>query len=227
MSYKRSLKEPGALRGRVRTMSRVRGAGVSLAKRRRWYAGDATDNDDDGQSGTGDSDDGGEPGESDKDDDPAPQNVEDLPEWAQKLISNTRNEAAEHRRKLREAEEARQAEERRKAEEQGEFKKLWEAAQDDLAELKVLREARTARLEALSTRNEARIGELPKDTQATVRDIIETAGADNPDKVSALLDKIIPTIGAGGPPPPNDGGSKGDNRKRTGSTQVELNKVSY
>lgn len=228
MSYLRNLRgKPGAsMRGRVRTISRTRNAGVSLSKRRRWYADDAT-GDDDGQSGTDDSDDGGDAGESDEDDDPAPQNVEDLPEWAQRLLSSTRSEAAENRRKLREAEEAKAAEKRRLAEEQGEYKKLWDDAQDDLAELTVLREARTARLESLKARNEKRIGELAKDVQQTARDILETAGTDDPDKVSALLDKIIPTLGAGNNPPPNDGGNKGDGRKQAGSTQVKLNKVSY
>lgn len=232
MSYLRSLKEPGALRGRVRTISRERNAGISLSKRRRWYAGedDATGNDD-GQPGAGASDDGGEAGESDEDDEPAPQNIEDLPPWAQKLISNTRSEAAEHRRKLREVEEAKAAEARRLAEEQGKFKELYEELkterETEREELKTLREARTARLEILKEKNEARIGELPKDKQQTARDIITTAGTEDPDKVAAILDKIIPTLGAGTNPPPNDGGNKGDDRKQTGSTHVKLNKVSY
>lgn len=230
MRQRRSLRQPGAVRAKdIRTASRFPNAGRSLAQRRTWYADDATD-DDDKQPGADDSDDGGELGESDEDP-PAPTNVEDLPEWAQKLLKDTRGEAASSRAKLREHEDAQAEAKRKTAEEQGEFKTLYEelkAERDtERVELEGLREARSTRLEQLKERNEKRIGELAKDNQATAREIIETAGSEDADKVSALLDKLIPSLGAGAIPPPMDGGAKGDGRKQAGLTQVKLNKVSY
>ena len=238
MSYLRSLREkPGALnRGRVRTASRTAKAGISLAKRRRWYAdGDDTTEDDEGQSGTDDSDAAGESGESDEE--------ETVPELLQKLragevsadeayaiIAGLRHESADGRqakKDLATLKEAQEAAKRKSAEEQGKFQELWEGAQDDLAELKALRDANATRLEQLKTRNEARIVELPKDKQQTAREIIETAGTDDPDKVAGLLDKLIPTLGTGATPPPNDGGNKGDSRKQAGKAAVKLNKVSF
>lgn len=230
MRQKRSLRQPGAVRANdIRSIGRNQNAGRSLAQRRTWYADDATD-DDDKQPGAGDSDDDGESGESDEDR-PAPSNVEDLPEWAQKLLKDTRNEAAANRAKVREIEDAQAEAGRKIAEEKGQFKELYEAekAKGDAerVELEALREGRSARLEQLTTRNEERLSKLAKDSQETARDIIATAGIEDPDKVSALLDKIIPTLGAGTAPPPMDGGSKGDGRKQTGATQVKLNKAGF
>ncbi|MGJ3241172.1 MAG: OmpH family outer membrane protein [Anaerolineae bacterium] len=218
----------------VRSIGRERNAGHSLAVRRRWYADGDDVADDDG---------GTVPDDAETDaggDDPTTE--DDVPELLAQLrdgkleadevyamISGLRSESAagrQARRELQALKEAQEAERRKAQEEQGEYKALWEAAQKDLDELKALREAREARMEQLQARNEARITELAKDRQATVRDIIETAGADDPDKIAVLLDKIIPTIATPTPAPDLDGGAKGDNRKTTSSTRVKLNKVS-
>lgn len=237
MSYLRNLRgEPGApMRGRVRSVGRNPNAGKSLAKRRRWYADGEEDTPEDGnQPGADDDDDGGESDKSEEDD--VPELLSKLragdvsPDEAYAIISGLRSENAESRqakKDLKALQEAQEAEKRKAAEEQGKFQELWEGAQDDLSELKQLREARVARLEKLSAQNDKRIGELPKDKQAVAKGLIETAGADDPDKVSALLDQLIPELGTQQKPPPNDGGSKGDSRKQTGSTQVKLNKAGF
>lgn len=230
MSYLRFLRnEPGAsLRGRVRTASRNPEAGISLGKRRRWYADEdeETTEEDETQPGADDTDDSGDADEDANETD-IPQEVEDLPEWAQKLLKDNRTEAAKYRTKLREIEEERKAKAIKDAEEQGNFKKLWEESEADRKELEQLRQARTARLETLKTRNEKRITDLPKDKQAVAREIIDTAGADDPDKVSALLDKIIPTLGVTPNAPDLNGGAKGNSRKGSGAAKVKLNKAGF
>lgn len=206
-------------------------AGISLTKRRAWFSdapNDADNNatEDETPPGVDDLDDGGDLGEGD-DEDTISQEVEDLPEWAQVLLKKTRKEAAEHRAKLREAEEARVAQELKDAEEKGEFKKLWEDGAKDREELVQLRQARSARLETVKARNETRISELAKDKQAVARGIITTAGTEDPDKVSAILDNLIPTLGASPEPPPMDGGAKGNSRKTSGASGVKLNKAGF
>lgn len=235
MSYgKTPRKESGILvrgRKRIRSVGSNPLAGISLTKRRRWYGGEASDTDDatgDDKTppGADDLNDGGDDGEDDNED-AIPQEVADLPEWVQVLLKKTRDEAASHRAKLREVEEARKAQELKDAEEKGEFKKLWEDGAADREELARLRQARSARLETVKARNETRIGELAKDKQVEAREIIEIAGTDDPDKVSAILDKIIPTLGASPNPPPMDGGAKGNSRKNSGSSGVKLNKAGF
>jgi len=65
---------------------------------------------------------------------PEAQSVGDLPEWAQKLITETRGEAAKYRKERAQAKKEADAAARKQAEEQGEFKRLYEEANAKLAE---------------------------------------------------------------------------------------------
>ena len=227
MSYRPNDLKPGA-DGRIRSAGmNTRGKGMSLVTRRRWYADDKADTDNDGDSsGTGaDDKDGGSSDDDKSDDADTPQNVDDLPPWAQKLLKETRSEAAKYRKEKQDAEKARLAEEQKKAEEQGEYKKLWDEAQSKLERLAKLEEADTKRREELSTRNEARIKELPKEKQKSVRIVTDKLG-DDPYAIAEVLDGLLPTLTATPNPPGLDGGSKGDSKKQS-SGKVELKRASY
>lgn len=228
MSYRPNDLMPGA-DGRIRSVGMfTRGKGISLRKRRRWYADDNADTDEGDSSGTSaDDKDGGSSDDDDKSDDAddTPQNVDDLPPWAQKLLKETRSEAAKYRKEKQDAEKARLAEEQEKAEKQGEYKKLWDEAQSKLERLAKLEEADTKRREELSTRNEARIKELPKDKQKSVR-LVTDKLADDPYAIAEVLDGLLPTLTATPNPPGLDGGSKGDSKKQS-SGKAKLNRVSY
>ena len=79
----------------------------------------------------------------------AAESVNDLPDWAQKLIKDTRSEAAKYRKSVQEAETAAKAAEEAKLAEQGEFKALYEKAQAELAQAQEA--AKAAQLSQLRT----------------------------------------------------------------------------
>lgn len=227
---------PGAERRHIRSIGRNPLAGISLAKRRRWYADEDKDADtDDDQKPGADGDDGGSEDDADNNEQDVPELLKQLqdgmtPEAIYALVSGLRDEAATGRQAKKDllaAQTAQADKEREDAESQGEFKKLWEDSANDRAELVILREEKAARLEQVSERNAARLKELPKDKRAIAEGIIEKAGMENPDTVSAILDDLLPTLATTPKPPPGDGGSKGDGRKGTASSKVELNRVSY
>jgi hypothetical protein len=230
MSYSRTLRhrESGTqmAAGKIRTASRSLQqnplAGNSVRKRRRWFADDPPPEEKPKQPGAGEGDDKG----NKPDPTTEPQDVKGLPDWAQKLIEDTRKEAAEHRNKLRKAEEEKSKADQKAAEEQGQFKQLWETAQPQLEELKTLREREAARREQIKQANEKRIGELPKDKKVIVDNLIGKMGTDDPDKVADVLNDLLPTLNAQPTAPGMDAGTKGD-KKGAGSGKVELNRVSY
>lgn len=82
---------------------------------------------------------------------PAPDTVDSLPDWAQKLIRDTRQEAASHRARLKAQEDAQTDAARKAAEEAGNFKALYEQTQAKLQE----REAADAKAAELAARQEA------------------------------------------------------------------------
>lgn len=213
----------------IRTASRSGPlTGISLAKRRRWYA-DGDSDEDAKQPGAEDADDTETPDETQTDDaeDDGPTNVSDLPAWAQKLLAETRSEAAANRTKLREIESAAEEAKRQEAEEQGKFKELYEQAKVDREEYDRLLEEKAQRLEQVKARNEERLKGLPKEARAIAESVIENAGTEDPDKVAAIIDTLLPTLNPENPAPPKNGGKKGDNRDVSGSGKIELNKVSY
>lgn len=82
---------------------------------------------------------------------PPTQDAEDvnaLPQWAQKAISELRKEAAAHRKAKSEAERAAQAQQEQAAKEQGKWKELYESVEPLAKEAKELREAFQEILEA-------------------------------------------------------------------------------
>jgi hypothetical protein len=219
--------EPGApmAQGKVRTAFRCLQenplSGISLLKRRRWFADEPPPEDPNKQPGAATEDDKG------KEPDPnAVTDVKALPAWAQKLLEDTRKEAAENRAKLRKQEEETAKAAQKAAEEQGQFKQLWETAQPQLEELKTLREREAARREQVKQNNEKRIGDLPKDKKAIAESLVGKIGSDDPDKVAAVLDDLLPTLTTQTPAPPMDAGTKGD-KKGTGSGAIKLNRVSH
>lgn len=231
MSYKPNDLMPGA-EGRIRSagmfMKGKPHLGASLLNRRRWYADEddeKADTDEGDSSGTGADDKDGDSADDDSSEEDTPQNLEDLPGWAQKLIKDGRTEAAKYRKQVRDAEQARQTEAQKKAEEQGEFKKLWDEAQPKLERLAKLEEADNKRREELGTRNESRIKELPKDKQKTVRAVTDKLG-DDPYAVAEVLDELLPTLTATPEPPGMDRGSKGDSKNQS-KAKPELKKASY
>lgn len=226
MSYRPNDLMPGA-DGRIRSVGmNTRGKGMSLVNRRRWYADDKADTEDDGDSsGTGaDGKDGGSTDDDKSDDDDSWQ-IENLPPSAQKYIKDLRAEAAKNRKEKQDAEKARLAEIQKQAEEQGKYKELWTEAQSKLERLAKLEEADAKRREELSVRNEARIKELPKEKQKGVR-LVTDKLADDPYAIAEVLDGLLPTLTATPNPPGLDGGSKGDSKKQS-SGKVELKKASY
>jgi hypothetical protein len=219
--------EPGApMAGKVRTAFRCLQdnplSGISLLKRRRWFADEPPPEDPSKQPGAATEDDKG------KEPDPKtePQNVKDLPAWAQKIIEDTRKEAADNRVRLQKQEEEQAKAAQKAAEEQGQFKQLWETAQPQLEELKTLREREAARREQVKQNNEKRIGDLPKDKKAIAESLISKIGSDDPEKVAAVLDDLLPTLSAQTPAPQMDGGTKGD-KKGAGAGTIKLNRVSH
>jgi hypothetical protein len=219
--------EPGALmvtQGKVRTAFRCVQenplSGISLLKRRRWFA-DEPPPEDKKQPGAVEGDKGKEP-----DPNTAVTDVKDLPAWAQKLLEDTRKEAADNRARLRKQEEETAKAAQKAAEEQGQFKQLWDGAQPQLEELKTLREREAARREQVKQANEKRIGELPKEKKAIIESVIGKMGTDDPEKVADVLNELLPSLVAQTPAPEMDAGTKGD-KKGAGSGKVELNRVSY
>lgn len=209
---------PGA--GRIiRTVRRASAeAAVNLRQRRAWF-------DDTPDPATPEQ---AQPAPESKTDPSAaePQEISQLPSWAQKIIADARKGEANYRNQLRDIETAKQEADRKAAEEQGQFKDLWEKAQPQLAEYKALKEREEQRRASVKERNEQRLKELPKDKREKAEGLIATIGVDDPDKIANVLDTLLPELNAQPPAPKLDGGAKGD-RGGSGSADVKLNRVSY
>ena len=142
--------------------------------------------------------------------------IEDLPEWAQDLIRQTRDEAAQRRIALKQQQEdARKREQARLAEE-GKWKDLAETREQELAEVKPFQERAEALEKMIRKSNEARIEKVRED----MRGLIPTDYA--PEKLSSWLDtnwerlvaQPAPNIDAGA------GGGSGQSVKLTVDEQA-------
>lgn len=134
----------------------------------------------------------------------AADSVDQLPEWAKKLIGDLRGENAGHRTAKKKAESDVQAAERKAAEEQGEYKKLYEAAvaKQEEAEAK----AKGLELDALKTKVAAAVklpaelaGRLQGETEEELTEDAKLLAAALP-KPSFETDAVKGTGGDGGPP---------------------------
>jgi len=140
---------------------------ISLVKRRAWFAEDPS-----GQDAQNDPPDGGsEQGQ-----------IEDLPQWAQKMIRETRKESAARRVALTNAENAARQREQQALADQGNYKILAEQRGLEVAGLTPYK-VRVDDLEALiRAGNEARIKQVPE----ALRTMIPAKYA--PEELSAWLD---------------------------------------
>ena len=102
-------------------------------------------------------------------------NVNDLPDWAQKMVSELRSENAKHRRKAKDATKAADKAAREAAEQQGKYKELYEA---ELTKRQTLEgDIESLRLNALRNRigretglPEALVDRLAGDTEEAIRE---------------------------------------------------------
>ena len=90
----------------------------------------------------------------------APDSMNDLPDWAQKLIKELRGENASHRKAKKQAETEAEKATRKAAEEQGKYKELYETelAKREAAEM----QAKCLELDALKSKVAAEVG-LPQE----------------------------------------------------------------
>jgi len=140
---------------------------ISLVKRRAWFAEDAT-----GQDAQNDAPDGGlEQGQ-----------IEDLPQWAQKMIRETRKESAARRVALTNAENASKLREQQSLAEQGNYKTLAEQRALEVAGLTPYKDRVDALETLIRAGNEARIKQVPE----ALRTMIPAKYA--PEELSAWLD---------------------------------------
>jgi|GEM_PF-2543217 len=140
---------------------------ISLVKRRAWFAEDAT-----GQDAQSDAPDGGsEQGQ-----------IEDLPQWAQKMIRETRKESAARRVALTNAENASKLREQQSLAEQGNYKTLAEQRALEVAGLTPYKDRVDALETLIRAGNEARIKQVPE----ALRTMIPAKYA--PEELSAWLD---------------------------------------
>jgi hypothetical protein len=130
------------------------------------------------------------------------QTVDSLPEWAQKIIKDTREESKQRRIALENAEKEKQRLENERLQEQGKYKEISEKQAAELTPLKVQAE-RAALLEtAITENNDKRVSRIPE----THRGLVP---ADyTPEKLSKWLDAneallIKPTA------PQTDAGAQG------------------
>jgi len=140
---------------------------ISLVKRRAWFAEDAT-----GQDAQSDAPDGGsEQGQ-----------IEDLPQWAQKMIRETRKESAARRVALTNAENASKLRDQKALEDQGNYKTLAEQRATEIANLTPYQERVTTLETMIRAGNEARIKQVPEAQQSLVPTDY------SPERLSAWLD---------------------------------------
>lgn len=133
--------------------------------------------------------------------------IETLPEWAQKLIREVRNEAASHRTALREAERAAKAADEARLAEQGEYKKLAEDRAKRVAELEpVAQEVEALRVKveqfekATLARIASEIAEWPEGMRAVVEKAQDVEGkAAVVDLLRSAVAELAKAKGSGSP----------------------------
>lgn len=96
--------------------------------------------------------------------------IEDLPEWAQQLIRETRGEAAARRKRLEEIEAEHQKAQDARLEEEKRWQELAEQRAKKLAELEPLAERVKEVNEALEATVKVRVDRLPEDARSLVPD---------------------------------------------------------
>lgn len=128
--------------------------------------------------------------------------ISSLPQWAQDLISSTRDEAAKRRIELKKREEdAKQREQERLAEE-GKWRELAETRQKQLDELNPYRERAESLESMIRQSNETRIEMIPDEWKSVVPTDY------TPERISAWLDANLERLRT--PKAPNlDGGAGG------------------
>ncbi|TXH45970.1 MAG: hypothetical protein E6Q97_30510 [Desulfurellales bacterium] len=211
-----TLKDLPAIR-RVRTASRSN-AGISLLKRRAWFAeqGDgqtpppnpATPPNPAGQTPP--------PPVSYTDD----TDISQFPEALQNYIRGVREESKKRRLALEKVDADKAEAERKRLMEQGEWQKLAEqhkAEADSLRSEKARADALEGQIKAM---NEARIKQIPEAMRSTV----PTDYA--PDKLSAWLDTNLPLL-AKTQAPGLDGGKRGESGKTPPNSKDTLKKAAY
>lgn len=133
--------------------------------------------------------------------------VEDLPQWAQTMIKELRDESATRRRELKAQREAEQA----KLAEAGNFKALAEQNAARVAELEPFQERAEALEKMIRDENKARINQIPE----AMRGLVPTDYP--PEKLAAWLTTNMPKL-TRTPAPDLDAGAAGG----SGRTQVSL-----
>lgn len=154
----------------MRTTRREVAYAVDLRKARRWFDDAGGTNNDSNLGGAG-QDDGQKPGN----DNAPPQSggngdnrIEDLPQWAQELIRETRDEAAQRRIALKNEQEAARKREQARLAEDGKWKDLAEAREQELAGVKPYQERAEALEKIIRKSNEARIALVPEDMRGLI-----------------------------------------------------------
>ena len=139
---------------------------------------------------------------------PVTDSIDSLPDWAQKLIKELRDEAAKHRVKAKTAEEKAALEAERLQKEalakQGEFEQLYNKTAAELEAEKAFRKRAGLLEEKISATNTSRIERIPEG----MRSVIPTDYP--PEKLSEWLDANERLL-TKADPPPRDGGRTGDN----------------
>ena len=159
---------------KIRTIRRSNAeAGVSLLKRRAWYAED---------DGSDDPEDHGGAETSPEDADDVEGNIDDLPKWAQKVIYDTRSEAKKRRKEVGELRDVQRKREQDRLEENGEFKKLAEDRLSEITELTAYKDRFETLESMITSSNEQRVEDIPE----TLRSIVPVDYS--PDKLAAWLD---------------------------------------
>ncbi len=187
--------------GKIRTIRRADAeAGVSLLKRRAWYAED---------DGSDDPEDDGGDETPPEDADDVDGNIDDLPKWAQKVIYDTRSEAKKRRKEVGELRDVQRKREQKRLHDQGEFKQLAADRLNEITELTAYKDRFETLESMITSSNEQRVEDIPE----TLRSIVPVDYA--PDKLATWLDANANKLTTPNAPDFNagEGGGSGDREK--------------
>lgn len=146
---------------------------------------------------------------------PEAQSIDELPEWARKLVRELRQENAQHRTEKRAAEHAADEAERKRLADQQQWKELAEKLQADMAALRPQVDAAQAYRDTIAATVEARIKAVPEQMRSLV------PAFDDPAKTLQWLDANAAVLST--PRPPQmDAGVGGDTGKNIALTPEEM-----
>ena len=153
---------------------------------------------------------------------PEAQSIDELPEWARKLVRELRQENAQHRTEKQAAKHAADEAERKRLADQQQWKELAEKLQADMAALRPQVDAAQAYRETIAATVEARIKAVPEQMRSLV------PAFDDPAKTLQWLDANAAVLTT--PRPPQmDAGVGGDGGGKTlpklTPEQIELAKI--